>query len=147
MATTPPVNVTNDPPPSSARSYLMARVRGKNTKPELIVRSAAHSLGFRFRLHKRGLPGTPDIVFAGRRKVIFVHGCFWHRHKDCPKASTPKTRIDFWKDKFRANVTRDQKSVQKLEKDGWKVLTVWECQVRDTDQLKEILKGFLRNDD
>jgi len=138
-------NTPDDAPPTPARSYLMARVKGKNTKPELIVRSAAHSLGYRFRLHKRDLPGTPDIVFAGRRKVIFVHGCFWHRHDQCHKASTPKTRRSFWENKFQANMARDQRNVQMLQNEGWKVLTVWECQVRNLSALKEVLHNFLRD--
>jgi DNA mismatch endonuclease (patch repair protein) len=130
-------------PPSALRSSLMAKVKSKNTKPELAVRSAAHRLGYRFRLHKKDLPGTPDIVFSQKRKVIFVHGCFWHRHPGCRKASTPKTRAAFWNEKFEANIARDQRNVTALEADGWQVLTLWECEVRDENILRSKLKMFL----
>ena len=112
------------------RSALMGRIRGKNTVPEMIVRRAAHRLGYRFRLHRKGLPGTPDLIFPGRRKAIFVHGCWWHRHPGCAKASPAKTRADFWNDKFARNVERDANAKAQLNAAGWDVLKVLECQVK-----------------
>ncbi len=114
------------------RSRVMAAVRGKDTAPELAVRRLAHALGYRFRLHgrcaKASLPGRPDLVFASRRKVIFVHGCFWHRHA-CPRGrSTPRANARFWRDKFAANVARDRRVASRLRRLGWGVMTVWECQ-------------------
>ncbi|MEO5375536.1 MAG: DNA mismatch endonuclease Vsr [Alphaproteobacteria bacterium] len=126
-----------------ARSALMARVKGWNTKPEMVVRSLTHGLGFRFRLHRRDLPGTPDLVFPGRRKVIFVHGCFWHRHAGCKLAAEPKTRQEFWTRKFQDNVERDRTARESLEAAGWKVLVVWECQTRAPAGLAERLSEFL----
>ena len=121
----------------------MARVAGKNTNPELMVRKAAHSLGYRYRLHRRDLPGSPDLVFPGKKKVIFVHGCFWHRHKACRKATTPRTRRDFWQAKFDANVARDARNVRKLKALGWGVLVLWECAIRDLSYLVDELATFL----
>lgn len=125
----------------------MALVRSKNTKPEWIVRRLVHSLGFRYRLHCKDLVGTPDLVFRTRRKVIFVHGCFWHCHSDanCWRSRLPKTRLEFWKPKLTANVTRDQKVKGTLEKQGWEVLIVWECQTvaGQRSQLTSMLAAFL----
>lgn len=117
-------------PVDAQRSALMAKVRGKNTRPELLVRRKVHALGYRFRLHRRDLPGTPDLVFAGRRTVLFVHGCFWHRHPGCRLASTPKTRVAFWEAKFAANVERDRQKEGELRATGWRVGVVWECETR-----------------
>ncbi|ABE63300.1 T/G mismatch-specific endonuclease [Nitrobacter hamburgensis X14] len=117
------------------RSWLMSRVGGKNTTPEIVVRKVAHSLGLRFRLHRKQLPGTPDLVFPKWRTAIFVHGCFWHRHPGCAKASTPKSRTEYWQDKFETNVRRDKKNVALLRKQGWLVLTVWECETKNVDKL------------
>jgi len=117
----------------------MGRISGKNTGPELTVRRAAHRRGLRFRLHRRDLPGTPDIVFPRHRLVVFVHGCFWHRHVGCRRCTTPKTRVEFWTEKFRRNVERDQRSVAALQRSGWRVLTIWECQTRNERQLDEVL--------
>ena len=128
---------------SAFRSALMGRVRGKNTKPELIVRRAAFQLGYRYRLHSRKLPGSPDLVFRKRRKVVFVHGCFWHRHEGCKKATSPKTRIEFWQGKFDANISRDLCNLRDLEADGWQVHVIWECETSDITGLKEKLGGFL----
>lgn len=108
----------------------MARVRGTNTKPELLVRQLLHALGYRFRLHRRDLAGSPDIVLPRHRRVVFVHGCFWHRHEGCRLASSPKTRKDFWEAKFARNVKRDAEAVSKLRCDGWTVTIVWECETR-----------------
>lgn len=107
----------------------MARIRGTNTKPELVVRSALHRAGFRFRLYSRGLPGRPDIVLARLRTVVFVHGCFWHRH-GCTLSSTPATRRAFWEEKFARNAARDRRAARRLRQLGWRVLTVWECSLR-----------------
>lgn len=125
------------------RSALMARVRGKDTTPELNVRQVAHRLGYRFRLHRKDLPGRPDLVFPSRRAVVFVHGCFWHRHPGCRLMSTPKTRTQFWTDKFDRNVRRDAAAVEQLEVTGWRVLVVWECETRDREGLADKLRSFL----
>jgi len=123
------------------RSRMMAAVRQRDTPAELTVRRAAHALGFRFRLNVRSLPGSPDIVFPKHRKVIFVHGCYWHRHK-CKKATMPASRIDFWKAKFEANIRRDRRVIRELRKLGWKVLVVWECQTNDIDRLMKAIEKF-----
>jgi DNA mismatch endonuclease, patch repair protein len=125
------------------RSALMARVRGKDTKPELVVRRIAHSLGYRFRLHTRALPGTPDLVFPRLRSIIFVHGCFWHRHLNCRRTTDPKTRVSYWQTKFRENVERDRRKRRELKALGWRVLTIWECQTLDTSKLERRLRNFL----
>lgn len=121
----------------------MSRVKGRNTKPEIAVRKIAHALGFRFRLHRGDLPGRPDMVFPGRGAVVFVHGCFWHQHPGCWKATVPATRTDFWQAKLDRNVERDVNAVRTLEAAGWKVLTVWECQTRDVAALREVLREFM----
>jgi DNA mismatch endonuclease, patch repair protein len=126
----------------SQRSALMSRIRGRNTRPELIVRRLAHSLGYRFRLHQRRLPGSPDIVFPRLRMVIFVHGCFWHRH-GCGRAFTPKTRPKFWEQKFAANVSRDRRARIALRHQGWDVLVIWECQMISPGRLLLRLGRFL----
>jgi DNA mismatch endonuclease (patch repair protein) len=128
------------------RSAMMSGIRGQNTKPEVAVRKLAHRLGYRFRLHRRDLPGTPDLVFPGRKKVVFVHGCFWHRHPGCRFAYNPKTRADFWNAKFDANVARDLRVRHELEVQGWDVLTVWECETVNAEQLTKTLQKFLEND-
>jgi DNA mismatch endonuclease (patch repair protein) len=107
----------------------MSRIRGKNTQPERTLRSALHKLGLRFRLHKAGLPGKPDLVFARHKTVVFVHGCFWHRHPGCNIASTPKTNKAFWMKKFARNVARDREVDALLKALGWKVLVAWECEL------------------
>jgi DNA mismatch endonuclease, patch repair protein len=122
------------------RSALMSRVRTRDTKPELVVRSCLHQMGFRFRLHQKTLPGSPDIVLPRYRTAIFVHGCFWHRHTGCTKTTTPKTRTAFWKAKFDANVRRDRWAQRRLTASGWTVVTIWECQTRDRDKLSETLR-------
>lgn len=117
------------------RSWNMSRVRSTNTKPELVVRRLLHRNGFRFRLHVKTLPGKPDIVLNKYQSAVFVHGCFWHRHKNCPDASTPKTRTEFWVKKFDGNVKRDRKNRMALKKIGWKVIVIWECEVAKQDKL------------
>jgi DNA mismatch endonuclease (patch repair protein) len=126
------------------RSALMARVGGKDTKPEMTVRRIVHAMGYRYRLHRRGLPGTPDLVFGSQSKIIFVHGCFWHRHARCPRTTTPKTRTKFWQSKFDANVNRDVRNIKALHSTGWKVLVVWECEANDLSAVRRRLKSFLK---
>lgn len=125
------------------RSERMSRVRARNTKPEMVVRRLLHGLGYRYRLHSSSLPGHPDLVFAGRRKVIFVHGCFWHRHEGCPNCRLPKSKLDFWKPKLEENKLRDKKNQAKLRRQGWRVLVVWECQLKNPNRLKERVVKFL----
>jgi DNA mismatch endonuclease (patch repair protein) len=110
------------------RSWNMSRIRGLNTVPERQVRSALHRAGYRFRLHRKDLPGRPDIVLPKHHTVVFVHGCFWHRHKNCRFAYTPKSRVRFWQNKFQNNVERDRRNVRALRALGWRVMTVWECE-------------------
>ncbi|WP_306152783.1 very short patch repair endonuclease [Roseovarius sp. MMSF_3281] len=131
---------------SATRSFNMSRIRAKDTKPELIVRRILHSMGYRYRLHAPKLPGRPDIVFRPLRKVIFVHGCYWHRHPGCPKTTTPKTRQDFWQAKFERNVQRDRDVMKKLTEMGWSYLVVWECETIDADLLVRRLSTFLAFD-
>jgi DNA mismatch endonuclease (patch repair protein) len=118
----------------------MSRVRSKNTKPEIKVRRAAHALGLRFRLHVQKLAGRPDLVFPKHRAVVFVHGCFWHRHPGCKKASFPKSREEFWQSKFDTNVQRDARIVSELANSGWRVVTIWECETKKDDLLREKLR-------
>jgi DNA mismatch endonuclease, patch repair protein len=125
------------------RSEIMARVRAKNTRPELRVRELVFALGYRYRLHDRKLPGCPDLVFGPRRKIIFVHGCFWHRHARCALARLPKSRLDFWLPKLEGNKSRDQRNRRALTRRGWKVLTIWECQLRDAERLNKKIRRFL----
>lgn len=115
------------------RSQRMSRIRGKDTKPEMTIRRLVHSMGFRYRLHSGGLPGRPDLVFAGRKKVIFVNGCFWHRHTGCRAGSLPKSNIAFWREKLNKNAERDRSNIRKLEDLGWSVMTIWQCEISDHD--------------
>lgn len=124
------------------RSEVMGRVKGKDTRPEWLVRRALRRAGVGYRLHRRDLPGKPDIVLATRRMVVFVHGCFWHRHADCPRATTPKSRIDFWEAKFADNVARDARDRAALEALGWRVMVIWECECRDAWVLDTIVSGI-----
>lgn len=123
---------------------MMSRIQGKNTKPELIVRRLAHALGFRFRLHRRDLPGSPDLVFPRLHKAIFVHGCFWHRHLGCKYAYSPKSNTAFWEAKFLANVTRDRAALNTLQKLGWSILVIWECETSNHLTLTRQLASFLK---
>ncbi|MEO5933496.1 MAG: DNA mismatch endonuclease Vsr [Duganella sp.] len=125
------------------RSEVMSRVRGKNTRPELVVRKLVFAAGYRYRLHVRSLPGSPDLVFPGRKKVVFVHGCFWHRHENCKLARMPKSRVEFWGEKLNGNKLRDERAQGALAELGWKVLTVWECELGDLGKLEERLREFL----
>ena len=117
------------------RSWNMSRIRGKDTKPELAVRSLLHKMGYRFRLHRRDLPGKPDIVLKKYSTVIFVHGCFWHRHKDCKYAYMPKSRVKFWKEKFAGTIKRDREHQRQLKELGWEVHVIWECETKDMNRL------------
>ena len=127
------------------RSEIMSRIGGKNTAPELAVRSLVHSLGYRYRLHSKKLPGKPDLVFAGRRKVIFVHGCFWHGHEGCKKGQLPKSRLDYWKPKIEANKQRDYGNETRLKDSGWNVLVVWQCDLKDSASLEARIVEFLES--
>ena len=124
------------------RSRIMAAVPRANSQPELMVRRMLHSMGYRFRLHCRDLPGTPDIVLPRHRKIIFVHGCYWHRH-GCSRTTTPRSNTTFWENKFAANRSRDQSVIRKLGDRGWTVLVVWECQLTRPEELLETLMSFL----
>jgi len=126
-----------------SNSTRLARVRSKNTKAELTVRRMVHWLGIRYRLHDAALPGCPDMVFAGRRKVIFVNGCFWHRHRGCANAQMPRTRTDYWAPKFARTVQRDEANHMALKCAGWQVMVVWECELSDKGKLVERLLEFL----
>lgn len=124
------------------RSEIMRAVGCKNTAPERLVRSMLHGLGYRFSLHRRDLPGTPDIILPARRSVVFVHGCFWHGHT-CPRGNTPSSNVDFWRRKIAGNRERDGRVQKQLRKDGWKVLTVWECETQSERRLEQRLRRFL----
>jgi DNA mismatch endonuclease (patch repair protein) len=121
----------------------MAKVKSKGTKPEMLVRRLVYSMGYRYRLHGLKLPGHPDLVFTGRRKVIFVHGCFWHRHDGCRLARLPKSRLDFWLPKLEGNRLRDADKLGQLDQLGWNVLVIWECELKDLNSLEKRLKSFL----
>jgi len=125
------------------RSANMRAIRSRDMKPELVVRSAAHVLGYRFRLHRRDLPGKPDLVFTGRRKVIFVHGCFWHQHAGCADGRMPRSNLDYWTPKLTRNVERDAEHLAALKADGWKVLVIWECETNNAPRLAARLRRFL----
>lgn len=126
------------------RRERMKRVRAKDTGPERVVRRRVYALGYRYRLHSRTLPGHPDLVFSGRRKVIFVHGCFWHRHgEDCPLTRMPKSRLDFWAPKFEKTQRRDAVNLAKLRDLGWDFLVLWECELKDREALDRRLQAFL----
>jgi DNA mismatch endonuclease (patch repair protein) len=125
------------------RSEMMARIGPRDTAPEMAVRHAAHRLGFRYRLHREDLPGKPDLVFPRHRLAMFVHGCFWHRHENCPNCTHPKTRPEFWQAKFAANVARDRRTISKLEAQGWRTLVIWECEAEDQPRVGRILVDAL----
>ena len=122
----------------------MSRIRGKDTKPELRVRSQLHRMGYRFRLHRKDLPGRPDIVLPKYDTVIFVHGCFWHRHKGCRFAYTPKTRVEFWGTKFEQNVRRDRRNEAALRKRGWRIIRIWECETESFEALARLIRSRMK---
>jgi len=124
------------------RSEIMSRIRGKDTSPELTVRKLVYSLGYRYRLHSKNLPGKPDLVFPGRKKVIFVNGCFWHFHK-CKNGHLPKSRPEYWIPKLEANKRRDAENFQKLIMKGWKILVLWQCEIKNISALEETIITFL----
>jgi DNA mismatch endonuclease (patch repair protein) len=125
------------------RSQIMASIHGCDTTPERLVRSAAHRLGFRFRLHVRSLPGCPDIVFPKHHKIVFVHGCFWHGHKRCKRSKLPVTNVAFWKKKLSGNTERDRRNLRSLRRMGWGVLVLWECELKKPPDLCLRLQEFL----
>jgi DNA mismatch endonuclease, patch repair protein len=125
------------------RSWNMAQIRGKNTRPERIVRGMLHRMGYRFRLHGRDLPGRPDIVLAKHRTVVFVHGCFWHRHRGCRISGLPKTRREWWRTKLEGNALRDRKNRRALQRDGWRVIIVWGCEIKNPEIVAARLGGML----
>ena len=128
------------------RSWIMSRVKGRDTKPEILVRSFIFRMGFRFSLYRRDLPGTPDLVLRRYNKVIFVHGCFWHGHKGCPRSKRPTTNENFWNNKLDGNLKRDKRYRGKLRQMGWKVLIVWECEIKSPEKLLRKLEKFLHDD-
>jgi DNA mismatch endonuclease, patch repair protein len=132
-----------DPLTKQQRSLQMSLVKSRNTKPEILVRRMVWRLGYRYRLHSRDIPGRPDIVFRRLRKAIFVHGCFWHRHRGCDRTRTPKSRVRFWRQKFEENVVRDRSTYARLLRAGWKVLIIWECIAEEPEALEAQLRSFL----
>jgi len=126
------------------RSWNMSRIKNRDTRPEITVRSLLHRMGYRFRLHRKDLPGRPDIVLPKYNTIIFVHGCFWHRHKNCRFAYTPKSNIEFWTEKFNKNIRRDAENKAELERLGWNVRIIWECEVNNQKNLKEIIQKSLQ---
>lgn len=127
----------------AARSRNMAAIKGKHTKPEMIVRRLLHSLGYRYRLHRKDIPGRPDIAFIGRRKAIQVHGCFWHQHSGCKAAHVPLSGLEYWQPKLARNVVRDMVNLEALSATGWDVLVLWECEIKRGDDIQERLVRFL----
>jgi DNA mismatch endonuclease, patch repair protein len=128
---------------TSSRSDLMGRVRQKNTDPELRVRKVAHAIGYRFRIHRKDLPGRPDLVFPKYRTAILIHGCFWHRHAGCRRCTSPKSNSVFWSAKFVANINRDRRNISDLKKLGWKVAVIWECEAFNAREIHRKLKRIL----
>ena len=128
---------------SEQRSRNMSAIKSKNTKPEITLRKLLHSMGYRFRLHRKDLPGSPDIVLPKYKTVIFVHGCFWHRHENCKYATTPKTRKEFWEKKFRENINRDNLNQANLALKGWILIIIWECQLKG--DIKKLIRESLPN--
>ena len=126
------------------RSANMSRIRAKDTKPEMIVRRLVSSLGHRYRLHRKGLPGKPDLACGPTKKAVFVHGCFWHQHTGCREGRLPGTRIEYWKPKLFRNVERDTENIEALKKSGWKTLIIWECETTDIERLRKTVTRFLK---
>lgn len=128
---------------AARRSANMRAIRSKDMKPELVVRRAAHAMGYRFRLHRRSLPGKPDLAFAGRQKAIFVHGCFWHQHAECQDGRMPRSNLGYWRSKLKRNTERDCEHLEALKANGWKALVIWECETADDRRLRSRLRRFL----
>jgi DNA mismatch endonuclease (patch repair protein) len=129
---------------AATRSSVMRAVKARNTKPEMKVRQLLHRAGYRYRLHRKDLPGRPDIVFPSKRAVIFVHGCFWHQHPGCPRADRPSSNNDYWTKKLDRNVERDKVNIAELKREGWKSLILWECEIKDADVLGRVTR-FLKS--
>lgn len=129
------------------RSRNMSAIKGKNTKPEMIVRRFLHHKGYRFRLHRKDLSGKPDITLARYKTVIFVHGCFWHQHSNCKNAVMPKTHVSFWEDKLNGNIVRDKKNTLLLQGKGWQVLTIWECEVTSESNMEKLTEKIRNNNE
>ncbi|HMM37281.1 MAG TPA: very short patch repair endonuclease [Desulfovibrio sp.] len=127
------------------RSERMSQIRGKDSSSEMRLRRLIHSMGFRYRLHVKTLPGTPDLVFSAKRAVIFMHGCFWHRHQNCRLSRMPKSRVHYWHEKFEANRRRDNANISRLNELGWRVLVIWECQIKakNLNEVSNLVKRFL----
>lgn len=121
----------------------MSHISGKNTKPEILVRSLLHRMGYRFRIHKKDLPGRPDICLPKHKKVIFVHGCFWHGHENCPRSKRPTTNVEFWNKKIDGNIERDKENIKKLRRLGWQTLMIWTCEIKNQEELKNKLISFI----
>lgn len=130
---------------SQERSAIMARIKAKNTAAEMRVRRAVYRLGFRYRLHRRDLPGTPDLVFPRLRQVVFVHGCFWHQHEGCKRAHQPKSRLEYWQPKLAKNVRRDHAYMSELQQRGWRVAVIWECETASPHLLNSLIASLLSN--
>lgn len=131
---------------ASQRSENMRRIKSRDTTPELVVRRLVHSMGYRYRLHRKSLPGRPDLVFGPRQKVIFVHGCFWHQHSGCGASRVPRSNAGYWSKKLSRNVNRDKMVRAALEAAGWQVLVIWECMTKDTLALRKALQGFIEGE-
>jgi len=129
---------------SEKRSRIMSRIRSYDTEPELKMRSIVHRMGYRFRIHQDKLPGNPDIVLAKHKKAIFIHGCFWHGHKGCPRSKRPTSNISFWQDKLDKNQERDKRVQKELRHLGWKYLVIWQCEIKKTERLKKKIESFLK---
>ncbi|MFI5294391.1 MAG: very short patch repair endonuclease [Thermodesulfovibrionales bacterium] len=126
------------------RSWIMSRIKGADTAPERLVRSLVHMMGYRFRLHRKDLPGSPDIVLPRHHKIIFVHGCFWHGHKPCKRGALPESNKEFWISKISKNKERDQRTAKQLKKMGWQVLVIWQCQTKNIEKLKGNIIDFMK---
>jgi len=131
---------------SEERSRIMSRVKGRDTKPEKVVRSLLRAMGYRFRLHRKDLPGKPDIVLPKHRKVIFVHGCFWHGHVSCGRAARPQSNAEFWNKKLDSNIKRDENIQTELKKLGWDFLVIWQCEMKDVKKLQQNLQHFFKDE-